>query len=409
MLVKTLPPNTFKEQEVKESTLTEINNQVDERGFYLYDWISPDELRMSVQADYLSVVKKSSIPLAVVTFFMGLLGLGIWWFLWVFWLVMLTLWVFYTIVFFYLIAKMIRRSYLYTRGADVIITDNHYVSWGNIIRKDDFQGQKEAFEVMEKLFREPLFEPSRLKEYIALERKWLFEQLKEIAYGWGKIIEKLWRSRDGWGLIMVLLVWWILYGGMMALVYFLWVFFVAITAHIFSWIAHRILLAANNLEHQIQTLFVDISEASIELKKEKKWSITLLTQAWRNDWKENLNQKIEDSFEIISKRAQIATEKSVELEKLLSSSKYKDIFNFTKYGKWIKTQILEPLEEIHTLLKKNKDTLEGILKDIDTQIQETNEASLKRPLGLQKERLNLQLESIERMITMINSYIIQLH
>ena len=77
MLVKTLPPNTFKEQEVKESTLTEINNQVDERGFYLYDWISPDELRMSVQADYLSVVKKSSIPLAVVTFFMGLLGLGI--------------------------------------------------------------------------------------------------------------------------------------------------------------------------------------------------------------------------------------------------------------------------------------------------------------------------------------------
>lgn len=135
----------------------------------------------------------------------------------------------------------------------------------------------------------------------------------------------------------------------------------AIGAHIFSWIAHRILLATNNLEHSIQTLFIDITEASIELKKEKKDSISLLSEAGRNDWKENLTGKIEDSFEIISKRAEIATEKSIELEKLLTSSQYKDIFNFVKYGRWIKLQILEPLEEIDELLKKNKYTLEGIV------------------------------------------------
>jgi hypothetical protein len=408
MRVKTLSEPTFQEADIKESTLTEIKEQVDERGFYLYDWITPDELRMSVQADYLRVVKSASIPLAVVSFVMGMIGLIFAGFLWVFWLVLATLWIFYTLVFFYLVLKMLQRSYLYTRWADVIITDNHYVSGGKIIPKDDFAGQKEAFEVMEKLFREPLFEPSRLKEYIALERKWLFEQLKEIAYGGGKIIEKLGRSRDSGWLIIALLIGGILYGGMMALVYFLWVFFVAIAAHIFSWIAHRILLATNNLEHRIQTHFTEITEASIELKDEKKSSISLLTEAGRNDWKENLTGKIEDSFEIISKRAEIATEKSIELEKLLTSSQYNDIFNFVKYGRWIKMQILEPLEEIHALLKKNKHTLEGIVWDLERQILETNESSLKRPLELQKERIITQLESFERMITMIEGYTMKL-
>ena len=75
MRVKTLSEPTFQEADIKESTLTEIKEQVDERGFYLYDWISPDELRMSVQADYLRVVKSASIPLAVVSFVMGMIGL----------------------------------------------------------------------------------------------------------------------------------------------------------------------------------------------------------------------------------------------------------------------------------------------------------------------------------------------
>lgn len=405
MRVKTLSPNTFAEDDIKEATLNEISEQVDERWFYLYEWISPEELRMSVQADYLTVVKKASIPLAVITFIMGFIGVAIGGFLGVFWLVLLTLWIFYTFVFFCLVLKMFRRSYLYTRGADVIITDNHYVSGGNIIPKDDFKGQREAFEVMEKLFREPLFEPSRLKEFISLERKGLFEQLKEIAYGWGKMIEKFGRSRDSGGIIAVILIWWLLYGGMMALVYFLWVFFVALAAHFFSWIAHRILLATNNLEHTIQTRFGEIADASIDLKNEKKAWISLLAEASRNEWKENLSGKLETSFEIMAQRAQVATEKSGELKNILTTSKYKDIFNFVKYGQWIKTQIIEPLEEISSLLKKNKHTLEGIVIKLETQINETKDPSFKRPLELQKSRITMQIDSFDQNIQRISWYL----
>ncbi len=165
-----------------EETLTEMQEQVDERGFYLYEWISPDELRMSVQADYLQIVRWASIPLAIVTFIFGLMGLaagpiG------VIGAILGVLGVFYSLVFLYLVIQMIRRSYLYTRGADVIVTDDHYVSGGAIVEKRDFQGQKEAFSTLERLFREPLFGSSGMSEYVKMERKNLFAQLKDIAYG----------------------------------------------------------------------------------------------------------------------------------------------------------------------------------------------------------------------------------
>lgn len=66
MLTRTLPsPETIPEENTESPEF--IEEKVDERGFYLYEWISPDELRMSVQADYLSIIRTASMPLAVVT------------------------------------------------------------------------------------------------------------------------------------------------------------------------------------------------------------------------------------------------------------------------------------------------------------------------------------------------------
>lgn len=58
----------------KEQTPQIIQEQVDERGFYLYEWISSDELRMTLEKDYLNIVRVSSIPLAIVTAIAGFIG-----------------------------------------------------------------------------------------------------------------------------------------------------------------------------------------------------------------------------------------------------------------------------------------------------------------------------------------------
>jgi hypothetical protein len=62
MLTHTLPETRLPD---------EINNQVNERGFHLYEWISSDELKMTLEKDYLNIVKTMSIPLAIIAAIAG--------------------------------------------------------------------------------------------------------------------------------------------------------------------------------------------------------------------------------------------------------------------------------------------------------------------------------------------------
>jgi hypothetical protein len=408
MLTRTLP-STELEAEVENTESPEfIEQQVDERGFYLYEWISPDELRMSVQADYLSIIRTASTPLAVVTLIAGFIGFsaGI---VGIILAVLGVLGIFYTIVLTILIAKMLRKSYLYTRGGNVVITDNHYVSNGEVVERSDFSKQKEAFSELEKTFREPLLEPSGLAEHVAMEKRSLIEHMGNIASGWGSLVQNLGRSRDTAGIVMVLMIAGVLYGGMMALVYFLGVFFVSVMARVFSWIAHRALLAVNNTEHEIQTRFQSITRASIALKSEQKKSVSLLTDAGRGEWTDKLSSRLRDSFTVISEMAGEATDQTVELRDILEKSKYKDIFNFVKYGNWVQWQVYSPIEEILLLLTKNRDTINKTLEELDTQIKENTDPSFQKPLILQKKRFEIQIESITPMIEMLEGYKMKLN
>lgn len=106
----------------------------------------------------------------------------------------------------------------------------------------------------------------------------------------------------------------------------------------------------------------------------------------------------------MEKKARLATDDTIELRKLLESSRYKDIFNFVKYGNWVKTQVLAPIDEIYELLAKNREVIQKTIDDIDTQIPKTTTPSLQKPLILQKERLEMHTESLDRMITMLAGY-----
>lgn len=35
-----------------------IKKDIEERGFHLYKWISPDEVKLSIERDFLSVINK---------------------------------------------------------------------------------------------------------------------------------------------------------------------------------------------------------------------------------------------------------------------------------------------------------------------------------------------------------------
>ncbi len=384
-------------------TPSDIQSKVDQRWFYLYEWISPEELRMTGERDYLRVVKSASIPLAVITVIAGLIGFSGW----VFGTILAILWVlgvFYAFVFVWLFLVFLRRAYFYTRSANVVITDDHYISGGEIIEKKDVQKAGSFFEKIGNMFDERFLEDSRLAEKKERNKNELFDNLKNIAFWWWKIIQNMWRSRDAGGIIMVLLIAGIIYGVMMSIVYFIGVFFITVFGRIFSWIAHLLLLASNNTEYTIQNLFSGLDQRAYILQNTNTSLINHLEEAGQNAWKENLLGKINDSLTLLSEVARASTDDSGKLRKVLESSKYKEIFNFTKYGKWVKNEILEPIESILLLLSKNRDTLKWTLDSLKIQISHTTDPSLQKPLILQKERLELQSESFEKNIAILEGY-----
>ena len=212
------------------------------------------------------------------------------------------------------------------------------------------------------------------------------------------------RSRDSGGIILVILIAGFLYSFMMASVYFIGMFFIAIFGRIFGWLAHMYLLAISNKEHIIQNLFGEIDESAQKLEKEKENIINLLSEASRNEWKENLLGKINESTTLLGKISGDAVNDSIKLRKTLEDSSFKDIFNFIKYNNWIKKQILEPIDSILLLIEKNYATIEKTISSLEDEIIKTTDPSLKKPLEIQKERLLLQKESFKRIIRMLQGY-----
>lgn len=399
MLTRTLPhPETLITNPKEQA-----ENSVHDKWFALYEWISPDELSLTIKRDYLKIVRWSSIPLAIIT--------GIAAFIWfaggpigTILAVMAVLWVFYGIVFCILFIKLLRRAYSYTRMADIVMTDNHYIVGKNIFEKWEQDKIRKAFSYMEKTFEEPFLGKSVLPDTVAHEQKNLFENLKDIALGGWKVIQSVGRSKDSWWIVIALLLAGILYGVMMATVYFIGILFIWFFGKIFSWLAYRYLLMTNNTEHRIQNLFREINTLSQHLEWEKEKTISLLTEAGRNEWKDNLLTKINTSTELLAKLAGNGVNDTKKLQKILESSRYKDIFNFVKFGWWIKSQILEPIESILLLLRKNHDILGSTLRDINNQISVTKESNLRWPLELQKKRLESQQEQFIRIIKLLEEY-----
>lgn len=126
MFTRTLPSPEIEIQN-QIDTPEYVEKQVDERGFHLYEWISSDELRMTLERDYLQIVRWASFPLAIITAIAGFIGLAagpIGTIL----AILAVLGAFYLIIGIILSIQFFYRSYLYTRGANVVITDHHYVS-----------------------------------------------------------------------------------------------------------------------------------------------------------------------------------------------------------------------------------------------------------------------------------------
>lgn len=370
-----------------------IQNKVDDRWFYLYEWITPKEVKTSIERDYLKILSFIAFPLWIVSIFTVIFWIPI--FLGV-------LWIAFLFISFYLLYISIKRSIILNHISNVIITNNAISVWWKIINNDNFVYQKSYIERWEKEFDEDLFWESQ----IWVQKDWFLSKVYENLINiWKYMMKFVTDISSDIRLILFANIVIAIYFLIVAWVYFVWIFFIWIFWLFIMIVNKAILKFTWHQVYYINWLFEDIDTSSNILLETKNNLTESLNNATQNKWQGWLLVDINSWIEKTNHEANNSIKNILKLKTILENSKYSEIFSFETYNNWIKRQIIEPLNEIKNLLEKNKGILENTIKELENQISITIDITLKNPLELQKTRLEKQNEDFEKYIVLIKSYI----
>ncbi len=386
----------------------EIKKDISEKWFHLYTWISPDEVKLSIERDFLHVMKYIWAILAIGSIvsalpFYGDIAKMIQMFL-----ISITIGVF--LIFLYLMYLSLKRSVLLSKSAFVVLTDSSISLWGKIVKLSDIHTLSGEFKDIGATFDEELFSESRLSN----SKKKLSEQvLAQVFNGYKFLFAgnkktnnlSFGKWADSEKAILIILALYTMYVGIMSIVYFVAVLFLWIFGKIITWLNTKYLSLRGNTVIQINSLFGKIDILSDDLTTEKTKLKKSLGQAQQNDWKDGLLLEINDSIQMLSTHTHSITKTAEKLKSTISSSRYHDMFRSDIYNGWIKKQVISPLKDIKKLLEKNSHILDDSIISIQKQLQESLKAEFSSPLTLQKKRLEIQKRDIKAFLDQIQNYI----
>ncbi len=368
-----------------------IQKDISERGFHLYKWISPEEVKLSIERDFLKVLKIIWIPLAIISVLTGLIsGFNL-----IVFFFTISLGVFG--IFVYLLFLSFRRSFLLSKSAFVILTDSSISLGWKIQKLSDISQLKNDIDTVSDTFEEKLFWESKLSWSTERLSKQIIKQL----FGWYKAILRRGnslRSRDSLQAILIIIALYTLYIAIMACVYFIGVLFLLFFGKIIMWLNTQYLIKRWHSVLKINELFGDLDRASQDIKMYKKSLEKLLWEAQNNNWKDGLLLTINEGIQNINSHAQEAILSVWELKNTITKSRYKDMFSFEVYNSWIKKQIGKPLEQIMKLLQHNLIILQEARDTVKQQIKETKKRDLQSVLELQLQRVEMQMQDVKNFI-----------
>lgn len=360
-----------------------IKEDIEDRGFHLYNWIDPEEVRLSVERDFLKILKYTWAPLWIIAIIAGLLTV-IWFFVVIFFGVFLMM--------LYLLFLSLKRSRLLTKSSFVVLTDSSISLWGKIVPLSEVWKLQNDIKKVSDTFEEELFGASWLKD-----SRWhlMRDLMEQLFWGYKLILNNSFvRSRDAEKGIIVLFLLYTAYLAIMSIVYFFWVFFLWIFWKIIVFFNTKYLLWKWEKVIHINTLFWEIDILSENLKEEKHHLKHALSEAYDNDWKDGLLLDIHTHIGLIWKMTEEILIKLWLLKNNIESSEYKEMFSFEVFHRWTKKQIESPLSDILKLLEKNRNILSESIEAIKNQIEATEDPSHYWPLKLQLKRLELQRKEI---------------
>ncbi len=385
----------------------EIQDDINEKWFYLYNWIWEQDVKESIERDFLKLIDKIGIALSIaligpsIVFLLLEFILGF--YIYFFWFLLIL-----NIYFLYYLTNLaIKRSSILRKNYQVLITDSAIsINWKIRDLEENKIISNSNLNNIWTLFEEELF----AKSNISNSKKWLKDKVTKQLLSWYWKILKLSsntssRNRNQWGWIMILFALYTIYIASLAFIYLFWIFFIAIFWKVLSIINKKILLIRGHEVTTINNNFKKIDKQSLLLIKEKNNLTILLNQANKSEWKDSLLTKINSWIKKINSSASVSIDVSIKLKQNIQKSEYKKMFNFSIYNSWIKKQIYIPLKQISDLLQKNLDKLNENKISIEKEIIKTIDESFKWPLIASKTRTIIMIQDVEKHILNMNTYI----
>ena len=373
-----------------------IQADIEERGFHLYKWISPEEVKLSIERDFLATIKIIGVPLAVISVLLGLISPVIFF-------VSIFIWVF--LMFLYLGFLSLKRSSLLSKSAFVVLTDSSISLWGKIHKLSDISELHPDMKHVWETFEEDLFWESwlswsktRLWKEVMDQLFWWYEK---IFSGTNKFSRWFWNNTDDIKIVLALVWLYTVYVGIMSAVYFVGVLFLWIFGKLITWANTRFLILKWNTVLKINELFWKLDRASEDIRTEKYSLTQFLTEAQNNQWKDWLLLEINAGIKNINTLAQDAVVSVWELRNTIEKSRYEEMFSFEVYNWWIKKQIANPLEQIKTLLENNLILLKSSRDDIETQLKNISRVEHSSALKLSLQRIELQIRDTVQFLPML--------
>ncbi|WP_418187090.1 hypothetical protein [Aliarcobacter lanthieri] len=347
----------------------EIREEIEKKGFSIYNYISLKELLLTVNKDYLWIINILNIPLFIV--FIIVIHSFISYFI-------PSIIITYSLIFIYLIGKLSFRTYKFSQITNIIYTRKGLIIDNKIFHYEEDKKLKDLLLDYEKIFDEYLSKPSKISENIKYLRKNIVNNLK-------KIFNFISGGKRGNGLpiAFIVLVFYSITTFVLYYIGFILGFFLFL---IFSFFINLYFKINKSTELKIKE-----NMEFIDNKIKKLDEIYDLLNKQISNFQDgeisNLGKKIDKELNLFYENINSILIQQDTLKTIIEQSIYKDFIDFEYLAFYIQIQFNRPLTDVINLMNDYKSKVDNQIDEIENYLKNSNE---KENYQVEQKLVNLQ-------------------
>lgn len=347
----------------------EIKEEIEKKGFSIYNYISLKELLLTVNKDYLTIINtlNTAFLLLIFLYFLPLQfiinnPLN--------YILSFTLLI-YSLIFIYLILKLLFRTYKFSQITNILYTKKGLVIKNKIFHYEEDEKLKNLLLDYEKLFDEYLSKPSKLSENINILKTNISNDFKKYSEG-KKIGDVLFTQ-----ILYIITIYFFYYVGFILgfFIFFIFSFFINLYFKINKSVELEIKDNMKIIDDKLKKLdeiYLLLSKQIDTFQDGEIFNLSNKTDKDMNKFYENINT-------ILSQKDTLKT--------IIEQSIYKDFIDFEYLAFYIKTQFNKPLTDVINLMSNYKSKVDNQIDEIKNHLKNSDE---KENYQVEQKLINLQ-------------------